>query len=257
MILLLSIGCRTVLTADGDAAGAPWRWNALLEHAVTSDGRVDYDVVEAERQALDDYVVWLSRPAVYGGPLKVDRHAFWVNAYNALTIFQVLERGRPASVMDVGGILPMAGSGFFVETAFDVGGVNLSLSEIEHEKLRMVELDFRDHAAINCASASCPPLRAGLYDADLLDEQLDEQMALWVADDARGVRVEADQAVFSPIFDWYARDFEFPGHGDSLCALTARFAEGDKKSALERLDREGCPHRFAVYDWSLNHSPRY
>lgn len=255
MILGL-LACRPVLEAEGDAAGAPWRWNATLQRVVTEDGLVDYERLRDERQSLDDYVAWLALPARQGGRIKADRHAMWINAYNALTLFQVLERDLPGSVLDVEGWLPMSGSGFFLETTFVVGGQTVSLSDIEHEKLRLRELDLRDHAALNCASASCPPLRAGLYPDDGLNAALDEAMARWVDDDARGVRIEGDQVVFSPIFEWYARDFASWGHGRSLCGIAADYASGAKKAALQGLDREGCAHRFGSYDWSLNRASR-
>ena len=255
-VILALIACRPVLTADGDPAGAPWRWNATLERVVSDAGLVDYEALRDERQSLDDYVTWLALPARFAGRIKADRHAMWLNAYNALVLHQVLERDLPGSVLDVQGWLPMAGSGFFVETTFDVGGQTVSLSDIEHEKLRLRELDLRDHAALNCASASCPPLRAGLYPEQGLEDALDQAMARWVDDDARGVRIEDGQAVFSPIFDWYARDFATWGHGASLCGIAASYATGSKKAALEGLDRQGCPHRFATYDWSLNRASR-
>lgn len=253
-MILLAFACRTVFPADGTPGGAPVRWDRTLRAVVSSDGRVDYDALEAQRQSLDDFVVWLEQPAAFKGRISADRHAFWINAYNALTLYQVLERGRPSSVMDVAGVLPLAGSGFFLETAFDVGGEYVSLSEIEHERLRMKEYDYRDHAALNCASGGCPPLRAGLYTQEALPHELDEAMARWVNDPARGVRVddELDLVWFSPIFEWYGLDFTLGDHEDSLCALTAGFADPVLASRLRALDARGCPHRYTDYDWNLN-----
>ena len=253
-MILLALGCRAVLPAEGTPAGAPLRWDRTLREVVTADGRVDYDALEAQRASLDDYVVWLEQPASFSGRISADRHAFWINAYNALTLYQVLERGRPASVMDVPGVLPLPGSGFFLETAFDVGGEWFSLSEIEHEHLRMKELDYRDHAALNCASGGCPPLRAGLYSQGALRRELDEAMARWVDDPARGVRIDDDLGLvwFSPIFEWYGLDFALGDHEDSLCALTAGFASEPLAARLRAFDARGCPHRFTEYDWNLN-----
>src|SRR5690242_1855532 len=74
---------------------------ALLESVVTPDGLVDYDALEANRGALDGYVAWLGSEKAWQGRLTKEWHAQYLNAYNAFVLYQVLERGRPASVMDV------------------------------------------------------------------------------------------------------------------------------------------------------------
>lgn len=247
------LACREPMPPRVPAArDAVQRWDLALRAVVTDDGLVDYDALDSRRDDLDVFVAFLARPTTLAGPLKTERHAFWINAYNALTLYQVLERGRPASVLDVPGWLPIPGSGFFLETEFAVGHERLSLSDIEHERVRMLELDYRDHAALNCASRSCPPLRAGLYDQPNLASQLDEQMRRWIADPERGLRIESDVVVFSPIFEWYAKDFAFFSAGEDLCTLAARYADPPLADALRDRAAAGCPHRFFSYDWSLN-----
>lgn len=254
MILAL-LACRPMLQAQGDPAGARWRWDARLQEVVDADGAVDYAQLADDRQALDDYVAWLAQPARFGGRIKADRHAMWLNAFNALVIFQVLERDVSGSVLDVDGWLPFEGSGFFVETTFDVGGQTVSLADIRDEKIRLRELDLRDHAALVAGCRSCPPLRPGLYPEEALDAALDEAMERWIALD-RTVSIEDDRAVFAPTFDRYARDFEQWGHGQSRCAVAARYATGSKKAGLNGLDARGCPHGFSTEDWSLNRASR-
>lgn len=253
MILVALLACRDTLVAHPVSARDPLkRWDAALNAVVTEDGLVDYDALEARRDDLDAFVAFLGRPHALGGPKKMDRHALWLNAYNALVMFQVLERGRPESVLDVPGVVPIPGSGFFLETDFRVGGERLSLSEIEHERVRMLELDLRDHAALNCASRSCPPLRASLYVQQGLPGQLDAQMRRWVNDPERGVRVDGEVAHFSAIFDWYARDFEFMSAGRDPCAIAATYADPPLSDRLLTLSERGCPRAFLPYDWSLN-----
>jgi hypothetical protein len=249
----LGCGCRGVVApvVDAPAVDPGEAWEATLREVVTADGLVDYDALEARRGSLDAYVAWIARDRA-----RVDRentqHAFWLNAYNALVLYGVLHDDRPASVLDVDGWLPFEGSGFFYERAFIVQREPVSLWEIEHERLRGRVMDFRDHAALNCASRSCPPLRGELYRVQGLEEQLRDQMGRWIDDDARGVRIEDGQAVFNPIFDAFAWDFSFLSAGEDLCTLTSRFAASEKAAQLVRLAEAGCPHRFFEYDWSLN-----
>jgi hypothetical protein len=169
-------------------------------------------------------------------------------------LFQVMERDKPDSVMHARYWLPIDGAAFFHFTQFELGVEHLTLSEIENERLRWKEMDYRDHAALNCASRSCPPMRAELYRTPVVRDQIEDQMNRWVADDARGVRFEGEKALFNPIFDWYARDFSFFSAGQDLCTLTAEHAKGEKKDTLERLAAKGCPHEFFAYDWALNQS---
>ena len=254
MAILGLLGCRDAMYPK---VSAPDRepaaeYEALLAEVVTDEGLVDYDRLEENRLPLDRYVAWLAGKNPLRGKATGDHHATWLNAYNALVLFQVLERGRPASVRDVEGVLPFAGSGFFYETAFRVEDNWVSLGEIRDERLRMMELDLRDHAAMTCAARSCPPLRRELYRRAELESQLRTQMRNWVGDEARGVRIEGKEAVFNPIFDWYARDFEFFSAGKDLCEISSNYVERSLAQELLDLSARGCPHRFSDFDWSLN-----
>lgn len=251
-LALLLAACRPVMAP---VVPAPERdpseaWEDLLARVVTPGG-VDYDLLEAERGALDAYVAWIARPRARR-ERDAPRHAFALNAFNALGLFAVLQDGRPASVVDRDGWLWWEGSGFFYERAFLLEGQPTSLHEVEHEWLRGKVMDYRDHAALHVPARSSPPLRPELYVQGGLGPQLDDQMARWVADDVLGVRVEGDVAVFSAVFAEHAWDFEFLTAGDDLCTTAARFAVGEKKAALERLARAGCPTRFMDVDTSLD-----
>ncbi|MBA2320538.1 MAG: DUF547 domain-containing protein [Deltaproteobacteria bacterium] len=253
-VLLGLIACRESMYPKVSAPSKEpvAEYEALLAAVVTEDGFVDYDALEADREPLDRYVAWLANGDPIRGKNTNDHHATWLNAYNALVLYQVLERGRPASVLDVDVLLPIDGAGFFYETQFNVEDDWLSLAEIESERIRWMELDHRDHAALNCASRSCPPLRSELYRREKLEAQLRDQMKRWVDDDRRGVRIEGKEAVFNPIFEWYARDFDFFSAGKDICEIAANFAERKKATKLLDLSAHGCPHRFFTYDWSLN-----
>jgi hypothetical protein len=227
----------------------------VLARVVDEEGFVDYDALERDRAALDAYVAWLStRKPTARNTARMQAH--WINAYNALILWSVLEEGRPDAIADVPGLLPHPGSSLLFEREFDVGMGWMSLWELENEWLRHRTQDYRVHAVLNCATRSCPPLRAGLYEGETLDRELDEAMARWVADPDRGVRLDGDEAVFSEIFRHYARDFSaWTGEAD-LCSLTAGHASGDLRQGLLALAERGCPHRYMPWDGRLNVSSR-
>jgi len=85
---------------------------------------------------------------------RSQRLAFWINAYNILAIDLVLGRYPVASIRDIGSFF----SPVWKAEAGRIGGKARSLAEIEHEILRPLG-EPRIHAAIVCASVSCPDLR--------------------------------------------------------------------------------------------------
>jgi len=258
LAILALLGCRETMYSPVDPPldNPSAAYGALLSRVVGRDGMVDYDQLEDERGALDDYVAWISLDEAFKGERPINHPADWVNAYNALVLFQVLERGRPDSVLDVAGVVPVRGAKFFYFTQFPInGGEYLSLSEIEHERVVQSELDFRVHAVLNCASKSCPPLRPRLYTHKNFASQMREQFSAWVNSEG-GLHLEPDGVVFNPIFDWYARDFDFFSGGQNLCELTAKYAGGKRARTLMDWSDKGCPHSFFDYDWSLNDSSK-
>ena len=250
LVLAALAACQTAVPIPAVPQSDPSpAYEALLHRVVTEDGYVDWDALQADRAALDAYVAWLSRPGALPDD-PVAAHATWLNAYNAWTLFGVLDTGVPGSVQDVPGWIPQPGSGFFLERTWDLGGDRVSLYVAEHTHIRGGIADWRDHAALNCASASCPPLRRELYDPPRLDAQLDDQVRRWADDPVRGWRTDGGAFVFTPIFSWFAEDF--PTTDGGLCALLAPHAV-IRRGELERGAREGCPTEFFAYDWRLNH----
>jgi hypothetical protein len=246
---VFSAGCQTVAPVrvpvpEKDPSAA---WEAQLARVVTPDGYVDWDPLVADRSALDAYVAWLSRDgAVPSEPAAA--HAWWLNAYNAWTMAGVLDAGVPSSVKDVPGWLPEPGSGFFLEVTWSAGGRPVSLYHAEHVEIRPVFADARDHAALNCASASCPPLRAELYAAAKLEDQLNDQARRWANDPVRGFRVEGNTVVMTPIVQWF--EVDFPGGQTGSCAWWARHASPERRAELAALP--ACVPAYFEYDWRLN-----
>jgi hypothetical protein len=174
-----------------------------------------------------------------------ERLAFWINAYNILAIDLVVRHPDVGSIREIGSLLrPVWG-----REAGQVGGRGRSLGEIEHEILRPLG-DPRIHAAIVCASVSCPPLRREPFAAARLDEQLDDQMRRWLASPEKGLRVDAAAGTvhLSRVFDWFAADFEA---GGGALAFAARFAPA---VAARFLAERGADVRvrYLPYDWDLN-----
>ncbi|MEM9177135.1 MAG: DUF547 domain-containing protein, partial [Myxococcota bacterium] len=108
----------------------------------------------------------------------------------------------------------------------------------------------RIHAAIVCASTSCPPLMRSAFRAEQLDAQLDAAMARWLASPEKGVAIDrASKTVrASAIFDWFEEDFE--AQGGVLATIARHVPETD--AAWLRGPGRNARIRHFDYDWSLN-----
>lgn len=160
---------------------------------------------------------------------KREKMAFYINAYNIGAIKKVLEKYPTTSIR-------VAGDGVWKEPALTISGKPLSLDAIENDILRKMG-DARIHFAIVCASLSCPDLRREAYTAAKLEQQLQSQTKLFLANPAKGIRVESGRVHQSAIFNWFAADFKDVG------AFQRRYRADLPKDA----ERAEIP-----YNWQLN-----
>ena len=250
--LWLLVACRQTLTSDVSTPRPGRLWNDTLPQILADNGQVKYEELQTHREALEGFVHWLAEPKRPQKHLKkADRHAFWINAFNALLLFQIVERDL-TSVDEVEGWLPLEDSGFYVETDFWVDGQRISLAEIRDERLRLRKYDPRDHAALIDGSPTSPPLRAALYHENSLDQALTEAMRRVINDPRTGVDVLDGVALFPPIFQAFPTDFLRFTTADSLCAYAVEFADPPLREPLEALARTGCPVKFRSRERSLN-----
>ena len=227
----------------------------LARHVV--DGRVRYAALQKDAAALDAYLADLQAvtPEVMEQWSREQRLAFWINAYNAYTLQLIVQHYPVKSIKDVGSLLTRVWDKEFIPLeAFHPKGkrTKLSLNHIEHDILRRDFHDSRIHAAINCASESCPALRAEPYIAARLDAQLDEQVRLWLADESRNHFDPENGAIeISAIFDWFQADFT--RDAGSVEAWIAIYAP--EKIAAWLKDAKDVKVSYLDYSWKLNDAP--
>lgn len=234
--------------ASGKGAFDHGRWDALLRRHVDEGGRVDYAGLAKDRSELDAYLVAVGSAelAALPGPELL---ALLINAYNACTAREIVdaaEGGRfPASIRDL--------SDPWGRKTCAVGGQSLSLDTIEHGILRPIFKDTRIHAAVNCASRSCPALAPRAYRGDGIEEQLREQMQAMVNSEAH-VRVEGDRLKLTKIFDWYGKDFTDASFKESASSVGEYVLRHARPELRRRIEALGASPRveFLGYDWALN-----
>ena len=170
--------------------------------------------------------------------------AFWTNAYNILAIDTVVRNQPLESIREVGSIFRSV----WAREAGTIAGRSVTLDEIEHKILRPMG-EPRIHAAIVCASVSCPPLSREPYRAVRLDAQLDSALRRWLADPRKGLRIDrASKTVYlSRVFDWFGEDFE--DRGGVLSYLRAYVSDADREWLSQATSIDVA---YFDYDWSLN-----
>jgi len=223
---------------------------------VLEDGLVDYAALRKSPADLDAYLASLAAttPAQHAKWSRDQRFAFWINTYNGYTLQLIRDEGPVKSIKKLGGFFSSPWEKKFIPLpAFDPERKNkkITLDEIEHEILRPTFKDARVHAAVNCASVGCPPLRGEAFQADRLDEQLSEQVAVWLADTARNqVRPEGGKIRVSKIFDWFAKDF---GKSDENVVRWIADHVGDEGLAKQlRSNAKSLKVKYVSYDWGIN-----
>lgn len=227
--------------AHGKADGVDNSLYAELLSKYVKGGVVDYQGLKREEGNLDRYLQVLEKTDSKGLS-RNEQFAFYINAYNAWTLKLILT-GYPGlkSIKDLGSFFRSP----WKKKIARIDGTVMSLDHIEHEILRPRMKDPRIHAAVNCASKSCPPLLSVPYNGKSLDRQLEEQFTAFINDPSRN-RLEGNTLYVSRIFDWYAKDFEGGTMGFFL-----KYAKGDFKKRLEE-NRSQIKIRYLDYDWSLN-----
>lgn len=240
---------------------------AVLRAYVDDQGMVDYEGLKAHRERLDAFAGSIGRldPRVYDQWTEDEKIAFWINAYNSLTL-EVIVTHYPiepsfaaALLFPKNSILQIRGA--WDELRFDVMGRSMTLDDIEHKTLRAQFNEPRIHMALVCAAKSCPTLRNEPYLGDVLEHQLQDQTRRFLRNPLKfKIEPTEDRILLSPIFKWFGEDFVRTYGGETtftsrdeteravLSFISQFLDENDRAYLVEgRYDIE-----YLDYDWSLN-----
>ena len=106
-------------------------WNELLQEHVSDKGNVDYQGLIKERLKLNNYIKLLNPELPNGTHKKEYTLAFWINAYNAMTVDLILRHYPVKSIKDI--------KDPWQQRYCKLGEKLFNLEDIEHQILRKME----------------------------------------------------------------------------------------------------------------------
>jgi hypothetical protein len=234
VLLLLSL----FIEADGMYANSfdHSKFNRVLGTAV-SNGRVDYAKFRGNAD-FNAYLASIENARVTS--LSTDEQlAFWVNAYNALVIKNVLNNPGMKRPTDV--------KGFFDAKKFKVAGQMLTLNDIENKVIRPQFKEPLIHFGLVCAARSCPPLLPKAYTGATVRRQLADNARAYLASQYNRYDGTTNTLTLSKIFEWYKEDF---GGDAGLRKFAKQYGPRAMKEGLT--NSPNAKLAYMEYDWTIN-----
>ena len=266
--LALFFGCITVgcFVANNSAlaqgtAGKQWpvaqqvsmdsinhqAFDKLLKKYVDKNGMVNYKAWHAsttDRSTLTTYLEHLGQASFNQPAQRNAQLAYWINAYNAVTIEGIL---RVYPTKSIRKHTKPVGYNIWKNLKLHVADKKINLEDIEHKVLRKMN-EPRIHFAIVCASIGCPRLLNEAYSAEKMEQQLTVNTKDFFS---RSQNLQIDpnskQIKLSKLLEWYGSDFG----GDINTQLTA-YKKYWPAESVQAVAAGGFSIGYLSYDWNLN-----
>ncbi|MEK6246619.1 MAG: DUF547 domain-containing protein [Planctomycetales bacterium] len=224
-------------------------WQRLLTRYVDQRGYVDYAAWKsdnADMRSLDQYLAELSKSNPKLTATHNARLAYWINAYNAVTVKGILREYPTTSIKNH--VAHIWGYNIWDDLQLVTPTGQLSLNQMEHDILRKMG-DPRIHFAIVCASKGCPRLLNDAYTLDKVDKQLTSNAKEFFTDTRRfNYDAQTGTLNVSPILKWFAEDF-----GSNQQQRLAAIADYLPDATAQNIATSGKARvHYLGYDWSIN-----
>jgi Protein of unknown function, DUF547 len=240
-------GCATVVAPppglQSTEAQAIAAWARVLDRFVDARGAVDFKALAANRADLDRMLRHVADTPLANFATNNAKLAHMINAYNAMSMANVIDSGLPESHAGL-----LAKLRFFVLKKQVIGGQAWSLYAFENDVIRPFTRALgepRVHFALNCSALACPALPRQPFSAANLDAELArETLAFFARHENLRVDHTTREIWLSELLTFYPEDF-VPAHGASLLDYVER--------ALSMTLPQGYAVRYTPYDWTVAH----
>lgn len=249
VIVAVLAGCSTVPTQPPAApvlpAAAVSAWADVLARFVNTKGEVDFPALAGQRERLAPYLRYVAQTPLDSIADPHERLAHMVNAYNALSMANVVDSGIPETHAGFNKLF------FFVSRKMNVGSEQMSLYDFENYTIRPLSRSLglpEVHFALNCSAVSCPLLPRVPFTRANLKAELDREAKLFFAQ-PDNFRIDSGrrEVWLNEILNFYTSDF-VPDHGRNLIDYANRHVQ-----QAAPLDYRV---RFTPYNWRVANSAR-
>ena len=230
-------------SANANVDHSHLKWDQILKQYTTKkENQVyfNYNGLKNNEDELSHYLRQLESVTnkEFNTFSRVQKLAFWINAYNAYTIQIILKNYPVKSIKDISS--GWFSSGPWKKDFINLFGKTMSLDNIEHDIIRKEFAEPRIHFAVNCASIGCPSLLQEAFVEDKLDKQLDKAALNFLQNKTKNY-LTGNTLYLSKIFEWYGNDFN-PIYGSFKNYIIKTLNLAQKKYDVE----------FNDYNWNLN-----
>lgn len=222
-------------------------WQKTLSTYVDSEGRTDFIALSEDIGNLESFVNAIaevspqSHPDLFPTPESV--LSYHINAYNALAMYGVIDRGIPKNFSSL-----FKRASFFKFRKVRIGGKKTDLYTYENKVIRAID-DPRIHFALNCMVRDCPRLPQEAFEPATLDAKLDALTREFLSK-PKYIRVDHEKQIvyLSYIFKLYTEDFVESAKVKDLGLYVNQYVD------------PAIPEDYKVkimrYDWTINQQPR-
>jgi hypothetical protein len=233
-------------------------WDRFLKIVVTNDGQTNYQLARENLAMLEGYLSRIEQIALrdYEGWPREEKLAFWLNAYHAGLVREILNHYPIKSVQDIPGL--------WDKTVMHFGKQGYSLNQMRRGNLIGAFGDEKIHLALSCGARSCPKMRNEAFTGPHVEGQLFLAAREFVNDDQRNQIIPGEKKIkLSRIFKWYAKDFilDFgraennlglsPQEAAALSFVAYYLQDIDK---LRYLEEAKYKVKYEKFNWELNDS---
>lgn len=237
--LLLLFVLVFMTSCDKDPKPQPNIWNhdafdALLTQYVNTGGDVNYTGFKNEQAKLKEYIDLLGANAPDSTWSNNKAMAYWINLYNAFTIYNIILEYPVNSILDIDN------GTIWTTRKVTVGDKQYTLDEIEKQQLLATYNEPKVHFAVNCAAASCPPLLNKAWTESNIQQYYVDATRAFINDPTYN-SISTDSIAVSQIFNWYASDF---GGNNQIVIYFQQYSTTTISTTATV--------RYQTYDWALN-----